>query len=261
MKKILSAATFALFASTQAFAIFGVGAHYVMNTGSLDGNKGPAYGLPEDPISIDVEQKKTDGLKGIGFKAWIDLIPVVDIEGTLNIAATRYKTSLNIHTLTGDTIIDLSYTPDAPYSMIFGAADPLFGVVNGDLSVTYPFDLKILRPYIGVGFSYFASIPIVNASFANKMLNNSKNEDLLATLLDPTENPDAASKIGKALINTLQNESYTTGIGGHIIAGLRIKPPIIPIAIYANGKYYFGGNTNSQFSQGFVLEAGGGFAL
>jgi hypothetical protein len=269
MRKILLAATFALFASTQAFAIFGVGAHYVMNTGSLDPNKGLAYGLPEDPISIDVEQQKADGLQGIGFKAWIDIIPVVDIEGTLNVAATRYKTSLKIHTPDGETTtIDLSYTPDAPYSMIFGAADPLFGVVNGDISVTYPFtDIPLIRPYIGVGFSYFASIPIVNASFAKKMLNNPNNKDLLEALLpDPTDpnanvDPDAASKVGKALINTLQNESYTTGMGGHIIAGFRIKPPIIPLAIYANGKYYFGGNTNSQFSQGFVLEAGGGFAL
>ncbi|MCL1956924.1 MAG: hypothetical protein FWF63_06340 [Fibromonadales bacterium] len=267
MRKILFAVAFAIFANTQAFAIFGIGAHYIMNTGSLNSNRGLAYA--EEPlISIDLEQQKADGLQGIGFKAWIDIIPVVDIEGTLNVAATRYKTSLNILTPVGDTTIKLSYTPDAPYSMIFGEADPLFGVVNGDISVTYPFDLPVIRPYIGAGFSYFASIPIANASFASKMLNNPKNKDLLDALLpgdpaDPNANidPGAASKVGKALINTLQKESYTTGMGGHIIAGIRIKPPVIPLAVYANGKYYFGGNTNSQFSQGLVLEAGGGFAL
>jgi len=262
MKKLLFAATLALFASTQAFAILGIGAHYVMNTGSLDGNKGQAYGLPTDPVNIGVEQKKAEGFQGIGFKAWIDFLPVVDIEGTLNVAATRYGTILNIHTPIKDTIINLTYTPDAPYSMIFGEASPLFGVVNGDVSVTYPFDLlPIIRPYVGAGVSYFASIPIVNASFAKKMLDN--NKALTDALTDPT-NPDyakAASKIGESLVNTLEKESYTTGIGGHIVAGLRIKPPVIPLAVYANCKRYFGGSTNSQFSQGFVFELGGGFAL
>jgi len=279
MRKILFAATFALFASTQAFAIFGVGVHYIMNTGSLDGDNGQIL-LPlgdADPqiqdlmkdANITVNQKSASGLQGLGFKAWIDFLPFVDIEGTLNIAATKYKTSLTIPEVKTDengmpkieyTTIDLSYSPEAPYNVIPGSSlDPIFGVVNGDISVMYPFtDIPVIRPYIGVGFSYFASIPIANYSFAEKML--TKNQKLLDALTDP-ENPEAAAEIKKTLINTLQNESYTTGMGGHIIAGFRIKPPIIPLAIYANGKYYFGGNTNSQFSQGFVLEAGGGFAL
>jgi len=258
MKKILFAVAFAIFASTQAFAIVGAGAHYVMNMGSLKGNKGLVYGLPEDPISINFEQQKADGLQGIGFKAWIDFIPVVDIEGTLNVAATRYKTSLEINTPLGTETISLSYTPEAPYSMIFDSADPLYGVVNGDISVTYPFDLPIIRPYIGLGFSYFASIPIVNASFTKNMLENSSG--LIDALEDP-DDPKAASKIGEALIKNLMKESYTTGIGAHIIVGLRIKPPVIPLAVYANCKRHFGGNLNSQFSQGFVFEVGGGFAI
>jgi len=282
MRKILFATAFALFASTQAFAIFGIGVHYIMNTGSLDADKGeiqlPASGIPDeipdnikDEIKgkkITVDQKSASGLQGLGFKAWIDFLPYVDIEGTLNVAATQYKTSLTVPKLVEDngeykvkdTTINLSYSPEAPYNIIpGGSVDPLFGIVNGDLSVMYPFtDIPIIRPYIGVGFSYFASIPIANYSFAEKML--TKNQSLLDALTDPN-NPEAAAEIKKTLVKTLQNESYTTGMGGHIIAGFRIKPPIIPLAIYANGKYYIGGKTNSQFSQGFVLEAGGGFAL
>jgi len=280
MRKLLFAATFALFASTQAFAIFGIGVHYVMNTGSLDANKGEIP-LPLSPNAdqiiqelfkdskITVNQKSASGLQGLGFKAWIDFLPFVDIEGTLNIAATQYKTSLTIPKIVEtddggfaikDTTINLSYSPEAPYNIIpGGSVDPLFGIVNGDVSVMYPFtDIPLIRPYIGVGFSYFASIPIANASFAEKMID----KDLLNSLLDPDpENAGAAKEIEKKLIKKLQNESYTTGMGGHIIAGFRIKPPVIPLAIYANGKYYIGGNTNSQFSQGFVFEIGGGFAL
>jgi len=273
MKKILFAVAFAILANTQAFAIVGAGAHYVMNTGSLDASKGTVRSIDFDvngekiTKDISLTQAKANGLQGIGFKAWIDFLPFVDIEGTLNVAATRYQTFLTIPKIKGDpsdptsiaiedTTINLSYSPAAPYNMIFGEASPLFGVVNGDVSITYPItDLPIIRPYIGAGISYFASIPIVNASFANKMLNAGLTNAL-------TEgNADAPEKIKQSLINTLEKESYTSGIGGHIIAGLRLKAPIIPIAIYANGKYYFGGNTNSQFSQGFVLEVGGGLAI
>jgi hypothetical protein len=270
MKKVFTlAAAFALFATTQAFAIIGVGAHYIMNTGSLKSSKEHAivdFGSPLGEQKIMVNQESASGLQGLGFKAWIDFLPLVDIEGTLNIAATRYKTSLEIPTLDENEepvskTIRLSYTPEAPYSMLFGDADPLFGVVNGDLSITKPFDLPIIRPYIGAGVSYFASIPIVNSSFAQKMIDSSPG--LVEALIDPTnpDNASAAEGMGKALAKVLQEESYKTGIGGHLIAGFRLKLPVIPIAAYANGKYYFGGNTNSQFTQGFVLEVGGGLAL
>ncbi len=269
MRKILFAAVFAIFASTQAFAILGIGAHYIMNTGSLKDDHGKIQISPTstDDVYITVNQEEASGLQGIGFKAWIDFLPFVDIEGTLNVAATKYKTSLTIPIMTDkgldSTTIYLNYSPEAPYNVIpGGSVDPLFGVVNGDISVMYPFtDIPLIRPYIGIGFSYFASIPIANYSFAKKMLDS--NNGLIDALLDPTnpDNSNATEEIKARLISTLQNESYTTGMGGHIIAGFRIKPPVIPLAVYTNGKYYFGGNTNKQFSQGFVLEVGGGFAL
>jgi hypothetical protein len=269
MKKVIGfAAAFALFATTQAFAIAGVGAHYVMNTGSLTGNTGTIGDY--NGHSIKVNQKKAEGLQGIGFKAWIDFLPVVDIEGTLNVAATRYEVSLdipkpNVDEGTGtvtvkDTTIDLYYSPDAPFNMVFDRADPLYGVVTGDISVTYPFDLiPIIRPYVGAGVSYFASIPIINASFAKKIVN----DQLIESLWDPNNvsDPKASEEVGNKLVKALKDESYKTGIGGHVIAGLRIKLPIIPIAAYVNGKYYLGGNIDDQFTQGFVLEVGGGLAL
>ncbi len=249
MKKTFAfVATFALFASTQAFALAGAGAHYVMNTGSLESSSGKVG-------EITVKQEGASGLQGLGFKAWIDLLPVVDIEGTFNVAATRYRTSLIIPGVAEP--IYLSYTPDAPYSMIFDRADPLYGIFTGDVSVTYPFfdDLPIIRPYIGAGISYMASIPVVDAGFAKGVLSN---QELLDGLTGG--NPDAADDIRDAVINTLKESDYKAGIGGHIIAGFRLKLPIIPIAAYANGKYYFGGDVG-PFTQGFVLEVGGGLAL
>jgi len=244
MKKFLFA--FALFASTQAFAIAGIGAHYVMNTGSLGASN------PQEILGsgIIVNQEASEGLQGLGFKVWIDFLPFVDIEGTFNFAAGRYKTSLTLPAPIDQTIY-LSYPMEAPFSMLFDDASPIYGVASGDISITYPFDIiPIVRPYIGAGVSYFVSTPVVNADFVEKVV----------ATVDFTD-PTATDGIGDAVKNTLMNSDYESGLGGHIIAGVRIKPPVLPFAIYANGKYYFGGNTNSKFSQGFVAELGGGFAL
>jgi hypothetical protein len=274
MKKVIGlAAAFALCATTQAFAIAGAGAHYVMNTGSLKGSSGDVYSLDFGDLggrqSVKINQKSADGLQGIGFKAWLDLLPFVDIEGTLNVAATRYGVSLDIPKLNSEGAIvreeiDLGYSPEAPFNMVFDRASPLYGVVNGDLSITYPYtELPIIRPYIGAGVSYFASIPIINDSFTKKMMND-KFLELLIPKADQDGNPippnsDAASKVSNALVDALKNESYKSGIGGHIILGFRLQ--VLFIAAYVNGKYYLGGNIDDQFSNGFVLEVGGGLAL
>jgi hypothetical protein len=283
MKKVLFAAAIALFASTEAFAIIGAGAHYVINTGSLKGSSGdvpivltiqnPITESPEDiSTNIKVTQKKADGLQGLGFKGWIDFLPFVDIEGTFNVAATRYETILSIPTPTQDGTVEyenisLTYSPDAPYNMLFDKASPLYGIFTGDISVTYPItSLPIIRPYAGVGFSYLASIPLVNSDFTKKMIENAP-ELVSALAVDPadpsaqTAAAEAADAIGKALVKTLKESEYKTGMGGHIIAGFRLKLPIIPLALYANGKYYIGGDLGSQFSQGFVFELGGGLAI
>ncbi len=239
MKKILFVAAFVLFASTQSFAIIGVGAHYIMNTGSL--KSGGVEPVGDD---ITLEQKASDGLAGLGFKLWIDFLPIIDIELTGNVAASRYDAVLDVDGTSMPLEVDLG----VPF---FGKAKPLFAVMSGDLSVTYPFtELPIIRPYIGAGVSYIASTPVMNKKFVASFLNNQDN----LSELDP-------DKISEDVVDALEDEGFDMGIGGHVIAGFRLKLPIIPIAAYANGKYYFGGNADSKFSQGFVVELGGGFAL
>jgi len=263
MKKILFAATIAIFASTQAFAIIGVGAHYITNTGLLNASSGSIDFT--DPLTgnsdkITVNQGKSEGLQGLGFKLWIDVFPLIDIEGTFNFAAARYNTTLNFPGI-GD--VPLSFPVEAPYSLLFDDASPIYGVAIGDVSVTYPFDvLPIITPYVGLGVSYFLSTAVVNSDFVKDVLN----EDFLTAILDPTDpaaiaNGDAAKDIGDAVINKLKDSGYETGFGGHIIVGVRIKPPVIPVAAYANCKRYFGGNTHEKFDKGFTFEIGGGFAL
>jgi len=258
MKKTLAfAAAFALFATTQAFAIVGAGAHYVYNMGATLKSNSESVTSIGGIGDITLDRKEATDLQGIGFKAWIDLLPFVDIEATFNIAATRYTPCLNFNVPVGvnPDPVCLEYSPDAPFNMVFDKASPIYGVASGDLSITYPFDaLPIIRPYAGAGISYMMGMPLVDKKFAETVLNGTP--DLIA---DPTAIDQ--KKISDAFSKALKDSEYTTGIGAHLIVGLRAKLPIIPIAAYANTKYYFGGGLNSKFSQGVVFELGGGLAI
>jgi len=265
MKKILFATAFAIFANTQAFAIFGVGAHYVTNLGTLEGKTEPIdLGALPGIAEINLKREEASVLQGLGFKVWLDVLPFIDIEATFNMSATRYNTSLELVTVQAagvggkKTEVPLEYKPEAPYNMLFDRASPIFGLFSGDVSITYPFDvLPIIRPYVGLGISYMASLPVVDRKFAEDINKN----NALTDILQNPDDPEFSSKITKAFSDAISNADYKTGIGGHAIVGVRAKPPVIPFAVYANTKYYFGGNIDKKFTQGIVFEIGGGFAL
>ena len=137
--------------ATQSFAIVGVGFHYAPGFGTKMKSAEPA------PIAnnINLSHDGFDGMmQGFGFKAWIDLLPVIDIEATLNIQFGSYDASLWVDNPADGTVneipleIELGGTP-------FGKANPKFVAMTGDLSITYPITtLPIIRPYIGGGLSY-----------------------------------------------------------------------------------------------------------
>lgn len=257
----------ALAVAAQSFAIVGFGGHYVINTGSVDAAKSNVYSFEEaasgNEVNVLLDQKKVDGLSGFGFKLWIDALPFIDVEATGNLQFSRYSAALNFTDADGEAYPDLD---PVPIEMEFdnlpglGKARPVFASMTGDLSVTYPFTmLPIIRPYVGGGLSYIASTPVMDKEFTQKFLARTG-----AALLDPealAADPDAAEKVGTALGEALADEGLNTGIAGHALVGVRVKPPIIPLAIYANTKYYFGGNFDSQYNPGFVFELGGGFAI
>lgn len=243
MKKILFAAAFVLFASTQSFAIVGLGAHYIMNLSSLE--SGGIKAIPNDQHTITLEQKGSDGLAGVGFKLWVDFLPIIDVEVTTNIAAARYDAIL---TMDGKRI-PLEMDSEVPF---FGKAKPLFAMISGDLSITYPFTmLPIIRPYLGAGISYISNTPVMDSKFVENFFNKKY----------PNLDKEDKNELSEEIADELEDKGFDMGIGGHAIVGFRLKAPVIPIAFYANGKYYFGGNADSKFSPGFAFEFGGGFAL
>ena len=144
-KVVLAAA--ALLA-TQSFAIIGIGGHYAPGFGTK--MKAGEFA----PVTEGIEfghDGFSGGMQGFGFKLWIDILPIFDIEATYNIQFGSYDAALYVDGV-ADPIpieIELAGTP-------FGKANPKFVASNLDISITYPITfIPIIRPYIGGGFTYY----------------------------------------------------------------------------------------------------------
>jgi hypothetical protein len=302
--KILLAAG-ALLAS-QSFAIIGIGAHYTPNFGTK------MTGFAETPDRFGNSVNVTDAgevklwhggfdemMHGFGFKVWVDILPVIDIEATFNIQFGSYDASLFVvkdptAVLTGAAAADLNAYQQIDLEVElggtpFGKANPKFVQMNGDLSITYPLTfIPVIRPYIGGGLTYYMNTFILNQPFTSKVVGGAYNAvkaELEAEMqnaingiasdptavLDPNSIalPDAntmGQRLTDALVENIQDaaleEGLKTSIGGHILVGLRAKLPIIPIAAYANFKYYFGGDFPEEIEPGrMAAEIGVGLAI
>lgn len=253
--------------ATQSFAIVGVGFHYAPGLGTSMKSAEPATIADK----IELSHEGFDGvMQGFGFKAWVDLLPIVDIEATMNIQFGSYDASLWVEDPLQDTKteipmeIELGGTP-------FGKANPKFVAMTLDFSVTYPITfLPIIRPYIGGGLSVHMNSFILNQEFASSFVEPNTLDDVAKIVLDPTMDDNAKSealnKKGQEMKEQIQDKAVKEGlkksVGGHILVGARAKLPIIPIAAYANFKYYIGGDYPEEIDAGnMTAELGIGFAL
>ena len=218
--KIIFAAAALL--ATQSFAIAGIGAHYTPAVGtSLNEAKRSEIFKGQDKLQFS--HGNFDYIQGFGFKAWVDLLPFIDIEGTFNIQFASYNASLWAMRDDGTfkeipMEIELGGTP-------FAKATPKYIAMNADISVTYPFSIPLfpIRPYVGGGLTMHWNTFVLNKAFVANVIKS---------------------------------------IGIHLLAGVRFKLPIIPIAAYANVKCYLGGDYDDDIDAGhFAFELGGGFAL
>ena len=300
--KILLAAG-ALLAS-QSFAIIGIGAHYAPGFGTkMNGYvEAPDRFTNSVPVTDAGEVRLWHGgfdemMQGFGFKVWVDILPIIDIEATFNIQFGSYDASLFVlnpsASLAGgatdvsaykqiDLEVELGGTP-------FGKANPKFVAMSGDLSITYPLTfIPVLRPYIGGGLTYYMNSFILNQPFTSRVVGGTYNvvkaeleaeaaNAVNGLLADPTQALDPSSialpdanamsqRLSEALVQNIQDAALEEGlkmsIGGHVLVGVRAKLPIIPIAAYANFKYYFGGDFPEEVTPGrMTAEVGVGLAI
>lgn len=279
--------------ATQSFAIIGIGAHYAPGFGSKMNGLGPDKIANRVSVSDGGEVQLWHGgfdemMQGFGFKLWIDILPIIDIEATFNIQFGSYDATLFVVNdpmaiISGGTIpndaykqidleVELGGTP-------FGKANPKFVAMTGDLSITYPITfIPIIRPYIGGGLTYYMNSFILNQPFTKRvvgdtyttLVNEATNaiaNDPLALVNDPNAvTGDLGQRVADEMVKNIQDAALEEGlkqsIGGHVLVGLRAKLPIIPIAAYANFKYYFGGDFPEEVEPGrMTAEVGVGFAL
>lgn len=307
MKFKVFAAAAALLAS-QSFAILGVGAHYAPGFGTkMSGMDKPAAVTDDGTILVKHEGFKGI-MQGVGFKAWIDILPIIDVEATFNIQFGSYDASLYVlqdkealsKILSEGGEVDpsnIDLYKEIPLKVELGGvpswaeANPKFFHMNGDLTITYPITfIPIIRPYIGGGVTYNLNTFILNQSFtysvvngiygavlqsmkdemaeaASEALNDPSKAADLAAQMDPAQMADRlASRIQEQAVDKIKEaaleEGLKTSIGGHVMLGVRAKLPIIPIAAYANFKYYFGGDYPTEIDAGnMTAEVGVGFAL
>lgn len=263
-KVILAAAALLV---TQSFAIIGIGGHYAPGFGTK--MKAGEFA----PVTEGIEfghDGFSGGMQGFGFKLWIDILPILDIEATYNIQFGSYDAALYVDGV-ADPIpieIELAGTP-------FGKANPKFVASNLDISITYPITfIPIIRPYIGGGFTYYLNTFVLNQSFVQGIIDEPAIADMVRSVankegLDPEALQQKAKELetlGETLKQRVQDkaadEGLNTSVGGHVLVGMRGKLPIIPIAVYTNFKYYFGGDYPKEVDSGnMTLEVGGGFAL
>ena len=98
---------------------------------------------------------------------------------------------------------------------------------------------------------------MVSTKLLDKDFTKAVLEEVVANGGDPND-PEATSN---AVVKAFNEEGLSMGFGGHVLVGSKVKLPIIPIAVYVDGKYHFGGYLPEQVSAGFTLEMGGALAF
>lgn len=238
--------------ATQAFAIAGIGFHYTPNVGTtLKTGKSAPLKVNDKEYPVEFSHGDFDYIQGFGFKAWIDILPFVDVEGTFNIQFASYNATLWADGEPHPLEIELGGTP-------FAKATPKFIAMNADISVTKPFSIPLfpIRPYVGAGLTIYWNTFILNNAFVEGVLERSGKD------LSGSSAKDIANELAKNVVDAAKDKGLNKSVGFHLLAGARFKLPIIPIAAYANVKVYLGGDYDSDIDAGHVaFELGGGFAL
>ena len=238
--------------ATQAFAIAGIGFHYSPNVGTtLKTGKQAPLKVNDKEYPVEFSHGDFDYIQGFGFKAWVDILPFVDIEGTFNIQFASYNATLWADGEPHRLEIELGGTP-------FAKATPKFIAMNADISVTKPFSIPLfpIRPYVGAGLTLYWNTFILNNSFVEGVIERSGKD------LSGSSAKEIADALAKNVVDAAKEKGLNKSVGFHLLAGARFKLPIIPIAAYANVKVYLGGDYDSDIDAGHVaFELGGGFAL
>jgi len=257
-KLVVPTLAMALGAVTPSHAIFGIGAHWApAPTLSVKESSGPVASLGTEG-SIGLNTGSSDPLQGLGVKLWIDVLPFIDIEAAANVQFATYDVNFTLPDGNGGTD---SYPLKFDLGVPFAPTRPSFSRIHTDISVLYPFlklppGLSIAKIYGGAGLSYGLATEVLTSGFAKKAMDKAIAEDGF----DPQT--ATSDEIAEVLTGAIVDEGFKQGVGFYLQLGAHVKPPIIPIAIYADAKYqFFGFMPDAVDGPSVTLELGGALAF
>ena len=188
----------------SALAVFGFGAHGGLDMYSVDADSAVftlGYGAEASLVREEIGQPIA-----FGGHFYVDLLPVVDLEISVDVAVQKYHITYQRKTLLG--ILDDEKSEDATFGRI-----GVYATIRRDL-VTFPPITHTVALYAGAGVGLHLITPVMCEAF------------LVDNIKSPEDQLDVEDIIEKA-----------TRMGGHVLAGVRIKPPMIPIALGVEAKY------------------------
>lgn len=257
MKKSLLAAAAILAAQAPVHALVGIGVSGGLNTTSisaktetLSGADLPSYFNTGATPSLTASREKVSGLTQLGIKAWLELpLLPIEFEAASNLAWGSYKSSLYFaHDGKIDTIpVDVP-SPLAGVGEDKGST-PYVSLLT-DVTLRYPLlklppVLNTFKLYVGAGVTHVMATRVIDK------------KDLQSTFGSGTfsNNPDDATKMVK-------DNLFQSTFGGHLSVGAQVKIPVIPIALFVDGKWYMNAAVSDAASKyPFTVNAGLGFAL
>jgi hypothetical protein len=265
------AAIVILFGATTVFAIAGIGFGGGIDLlGKIDGVEDEKlsistidtfvqnFGISQlDSIYGELSPKfnrdEIKSLINIGGKGYIDALPFIDFEAAINVAAMKYD-------FTAEYVDPASISTFDPLnpSLAMQTISKTVGFfrLSGDLTVRrtvigLPPVVKLLKIYVGAGPSFVWCTPMVDKKMVNEILT-----EFVETALDAGGTPSVdPAVVGKKIVE--RAEESKVKVGGHLMFGLQIKPPVIPVGIFGDGKLYFGMPTEGGTpGTGFLLMGG-----
>ncbi len=261
MKKQVMAACVALgLCAAPSFAIVGAGFHWgfdfstsmtdtkqesILTAGEVDLKKVMPDGVTfpdnfKDSSFLFISRANFERTPiNFGGKVFVDALPV-EFEVSVNMGIWQYEGAINyIDTFSVEgSDATLSYAKEiigieklgAP--SFFGVKNTPYGKFQTDFTVKKTFKkIPLIKPSLGAGASAHFATPVISESLVKSALGIT--DDAMAFNVSDLENVDNMKKI----LDAITDGAKKPKVGMHIVAGIQVKPPVIPLGIYVDGKY------------------------
>ncbi len=262
MKRILTAAIAGLAIQAPVHALVGIGVSGGINTTAIDaahqtvsGGDLPAYfaGTGASTPSLTLHREEMSSTIQVGVKAWLELpLLPVEFQVSSNLLWGNYHASLKYED--GTQVIDIPVDIKSPIAG-FGeekGATPYVGLVT-DATLRYPLlkfppALNTVKLYVGAGVTHAMASRVIDKDDIKETFKSASGE------FKPSE-PEKAKGV-------IEDELFQSTFGGHLVAGAQVKIPILPFALFVDGKWYLNTAVSEAASNyPFSVSAGIGFAL